>query len=323
MSGPVSSVDVTAGLAPSSDAPVQDAAAPQVTEARTVEVGGLPVRRALPGRARRTVGAWCFVDHLGPTAVLATRPVEIGPHPHIGLATVTWLVSGCLVHLDSLGSDQVLRPGQLNLMTAGNGVAHAEVSGDGPGAPGSGAPGPGELHGVQMWIAQPEGTRHGPSAFAHHADLPAAEFGAVEATVLLGELGGVTSPARTDTPLVGAELAPRGNGVIPLRSSFEHALVVLTGAVRVGDRILTPGRLGYLGAGRAELDLGGEDGTRAMLLGGEPFTEPLVMWWNLVARSRAEIEAARDDWQAGTDRFGSVATTVARTVAPRPPWSPG
>ncbi|CAO5230391.1 pirin family protein [Frankia sp. AgKG'84/4] len=318
MSGPVSPVDVTAGLAVPSGRPVPGSVAPQVIESRTAEVGGLPVRRALPHRVRRTVGAWCFVDHLGPVTVSAARPVEIGPHPHIGLATVTWLVSGRLLHLDSLGSEQLLRPGQLNLMTAGHGVAHAEVSEAGPGAPG-----PGELQGVQLWIAQPESTRHGPPAFAHHADLPTAGFGAIEATVLLGELGDVTSPARTDSALVGAELVLRGGGVIPLRRGFEHALVVLTGAVRLGDRVLTPGRLAYLGAGLAELDLAGEAGTRAMLLGGEPFTEPLVMWWNLVARSHAEIDAAHADWQAGTERFGPVATTVTRTVAPRPPWSPG
>jgi redox-sensitive bicupin YhaK (pirin superfamily) len=286
----------------------------EVIEARSTDVGGLPVRRTLPRRGRRTVGAWCFVDHLGPTTVSAARPVEIGPHPHIGLATVTWLVSGRLVHRDSLGSGQVLRPGELNLMTAGNGVSHAEMSEDGRG----------ELHGVQLWVAQPEHTRHGPPAFAHHTGLPVLGFGPVEATVLLGELDGETSPARTDTPLVGADLALRGgDGVVPLRRDFEYAVVVLAGTVRLGERTLTAGRLGYLGAGREELALGGDGGARALLLGGEPFTDRLVMWWNFVARSRAEIDAAHADWQAGADRFGTVTTAAPRIPAPRPVWAPG
>ncbi|SNQ50007.1 putative Quercetin 2,3-dioxygenase [Frankia canadensis] len=302
----------------------------EVVDGRAADVGGIPVRRTLPRQGRRTVGAWCFVDQMGPLAVGPRRPVEIGPHPHIGLATVTWLLSGGLVHRDSLGSNQPLRPRELNLMTAGNGVAHAEASEDGDG----------QLHGVQLWVAQPDRTRHGPADFAHHPHLPVAGFGSVEVTVLLGELGGAASPARTDTPLVGAELALHGGGgVLPLRRDFEYAVIALDGAVRIGANVLVAGQLGYLRPGREELPIGtgpavagvpasgtggtggaGGRGVRAMLLGGEPFPEQVVMWWNLVARTRGEIEAARADWTAGAERFGAVATPAARVPAPVPMW---
>ncbi|KJE21160.1 Pirin-like protein [Frankia torreyi] len=330
MSGPVLPVDVapvpaeppvpSLPLSPLSGAPSgadrDSAAGPElaVVEGRTADVGGIPVRRVLPRRVRRTIGAWCFVDHLGPMTISASNPVAVGPHPHIGLATVTWLLSGRQVHRDSLGSEQVLRSGELNLMSAGHGVTHAEESEDYRG----------ELHGVQLWVAQPEHTRHGPPAFAHHADLPVARFGAAEATVLLGELDGNVSPARTDTPLVGADLALRAGGaVLPLRRDFEHGLVVLAGSVQVGTQVLRPGRLGYLGVGHDELPLRVGEGARALLLGGEPFADRLVMWWNFVARSRVEIDAARADWQAGADRFGTVTTTAQRIPAPEPPWTAG
>ena len=155
-------------------------------------VGSLTVQRALPRRGRRTVGSWCFADVMGPADAAA---VGIGPHPHIGLQTVTWLLAGELLHLDSLGSEQPIRPGQLNLMTAGHGVAHAEES-----------PGSRPLHGIQLWIAQPEATRHDEPAFEHHADLPGTELPGCEVTVLVGDLAGARSPARCDTEHVGAEL---------------------------------------------------------------------------------------------------------------------
>ncbi|EIV94286.1 pirin family protein [Frankia sp. QA3] len=324
MSGPVSPVDVAPGpgdppVPPPALAPAPDRASVagpelEVVDGRAADVSGIPVRRVLPRRVRRTIGAWCFVDHMGPTAISPSNPVAVGPHPHIGLATVTWLLHGRQVHRDSLGSEQVLRPGELNLMSAGHGVAHAEESEDHRG----------ELHGVQLWVAQPEHTRHGPPAFAHHADLPVARFGAAEVTVLLGELDGNVSPARTDTPLVGADLALRAGGtVLPLRRDFEHGLVVLAGSVEVGAQVLRPGRLGYLGAGRDELPLRAGEGARVLLLGGEPFADRLVMWWNFVARSRAEIDVARADWQAGADRFGAVATNARRIPAPERPWAAG
>ncbi|WP_261565553.1 pirin family protein [Frankia gtarii] len=332
MSGPVSPIDVASASAAPPAPPVPPPGAPspvaagagdrastagpelEVVEGRTADVGGIPVRRVLPRRIRRTIGAWCFVDHLGPVAISPSSPVAVGPHPHTGLATVTWLLRGRQVHRDSLGSEQVLRPGELNLMSAGHGVAHAEESENYRG----------ELHGVQLWVAQPEHTRHGPPAFAHHADLPVARFGAAEATVLLGDFDGNVSPARTDTALVGVDLALRSGGTaLPLRRDFEHGLVVLTGSVEVGAQVLRPGRLGYLGTGYDELALRADESARVLLLGGEPLGDQLVMWWNFVARSRAEIDAARADWQAGSDRFGAVATTARRIPAPERPWATG
>jgi redox-sensitive bicupin YhaK (pirin superfamily) len=272
----------------------------------------------LPKRARRTVGAWCFLDHFGPSAPEAGPDggMRIGPHLHIGLQTVTWLVEGEVLHRDSLGSEQLIRPDQLNLMTAGHGVAHSEEPGPA---------GPTAVHGAQLWVAQPSSTRHGPPAFEHHATLPQAEDGDAVATVLVGELAGVRSPARTDTPLVGAAIrlgSGRGGGgrtTLPLDRTFEHALVVLQGAATIGaDAPLGPGELAYLGTGLDELVLtaAGHDPVEALLLGGAPFGEELVMWWNFVARSREEIADARGAWQAGDDRFGEVRSALARIEAP-------
>jgi len=174
------------------------------------------------------VGAWCFADHFGPVTAVDGTPMAIGPHPHMGLHTVTWLVEGALLHRDSLGSEQVIRPGQLNVMTAGRGVSHAEEPTDGSDH---------TIHGVQLWVAQPEATRHGPAAFEHHGDLPRLELTHGQATVLVGSVGGVTSPAVHHTPLVGMEIDLRsGTVTVPLDPTFEHCLVVLSGAVTVGGQ---------------------------------------------------------------------------------------
>lgn len=287
----------------------------EVLESRASTVGSLQVRRALPRRAHRAVGAWCFADHMGPAPVTEEHGVDIGPHPHIGLQTVTWLVAGEILHRDSLGSEQVIRAGQLNLMTAGHGVAHSEE------ATGRYR---GDLHGIQLWVAQPEATRHGTPAFEHHAELPRLELDGVTARVIVGALGEVASPARHDTALVGAELAVRaGRAVVPVDATFEHALVVLDGEVRVGATPVAPGQLAYLGPGPDELPIDASGDALVMLLGGEPFPDELVMWWNFVGRTRDEIDTARDDWEAGAGRFGSVESPLARIPAPRPQWRRG
>ena len=284
----------------------------EVLEDRTAQVGGLAVRRALPKRARRTVGPWCFLDHFGPASLDETS-MEIGPHPHTGLATVTWVVEGEVLHRDSLGSEQLVRPGQLNLMSAGRGVAHAEESPSGA---------RGSLHGAQLWVAQPEGTRTGDPAFEHHAELPRADLGdGVVATVLVGELAGVRSPARADHPAVGADVAVGGSVAVPLDPAFEHALVVLAGVVQVDGRDVVPGWLADLGLGRAEVGLAGAPGCRVLLVGGAPFEFAPVMWWNFVGRTREEVAAARAEWMAGDERFGPVASLLARLPAPVVPWS--
>jgi len=279
---------------------------------RAAEVSGLQVRRALPRRGRRTVGAWCFADHFGPVGPEAAG-VRVGPHPHIGLQTVTWLLQGEVLHTDSLGSEQLIRPGELNLMTAGGGVVHAEES-----------RGTGGQHGLQLWVALPDATRHGPAAFEHHAELPTMPIGPVLATVVLGTLGGVISPAHTDTPLVGADLGVSpGTAVVPLETSWEHALVVLAGSIAVDEDILGSDVLLYLGTGRDELQLRATEPARAFLIGGRPFGEDVLMWWNFVARTRDEIDAAYSDWEGGSSRFGSVRSSLPRIPAPRPIWSGG
>jgi hypothetical protein len=312
MSGPVSTDDAA-------PAPVDRPAAARPTfdliPSRATEVGGVTVRRALPRRQRRTVGAWCFVDHMGPADLAADVGLRVGPHPHVGLHTVTWLVEGEVVHRDSLGSEQPIRPGQLNLMTAGRGVAHAEASTD-PAGEG------GRVHGVQLWVAQPDGTRDGDPAFEHHAELPAAGLGGFTATVLVGELPGARSAARADTPLLGVELRTAiGVATVPLDPSFEHAVVVLEGELAVDEEPVGPGALAYLGTGREELRVEADRPTVALLLGGEPFGEPPLMWWNFVARTRDEIGRARADWEAGSDRFGAVGGDLPRIPAPLPVWT--
>lgn len=307
MSGPVTSSDADVADALVSEPDVGGTV--EVTNGREASVGGIPVHRVLPHRPRRTVGAWCFVDHFGPTD---GPGMGIGPHPHIGLQTVTWLIDGHIVHRDSLGSEEPIRPGQLNLMTAGHGIAHAEE------AP---AGWTGRTHGAQLWVAQPEATRHGTPAFEHHGELPVVAIGHATATVLVGTLGGATSPARHDTPLIGLDLqlAP-GATEVPLDPAFEHAAVLLDGDLTV-DRTDVPGHtLAYLPLDRSSVELATGGGARLLLLGGEPFGQAVLMSWNFVARTRDEIDAATDDWNAASERFGVVDSAIDRIPAPRPPW---
>ena len=302
-----------AGAADQAERPHADGA-PEVADARETEVGGMLVRRSLPRPRRRTVGAWCFVDHFGPLAVGPDGGIDIGPHPHTGLQTVTYLLEGEVLHRDSLGSEQVIRPGQLNLMSAGRGVAHAEEP---AGRLAGGKPGSGRLHGVQLWVAQPEATRAADPAFEHHEELPQADLGGATATVLVGELGAASSAARQDSPLLGAALdVRRGGVVVPLARAYEHLVVVLDGTLLLGDRPLRPGQSAHLPPGGDELALAAPDGAQVLLLGGEPFPEPIMMWWNFVGRSRDELREARASWAAGDDRFGPVATGLSRIPAP-------
>jgi quercetin 2,3-dioxygenase len=311
MSGPVSTTD-----APPTEvqASTVKPACVEVTYSRESMVGAMRVRRALPRRGRRTVGAWCFADHMGPEMVTETRGLDIGPHPHTGLHTVTWLVDGEVLHRDSLGSEQVIRAGQLNLMTAGEGVIHSEE------ATGHYR---GRLHGVQLWVAQPEATRHGPAAFEHHAELPQVELANAVATVLVGSFADATSSARQDTPVVGVDAAlGAGTGAWPLEPAFEYGLIVLDGEMLVGEQVVRPGELAYLGLGRTEMVLSAAEPARVLLLGGEPFGEPIRMWWNFVVRTRDELDSAWRQWESGGDRFGRLKSPLARIPAPPPFWAP-
>jgi redox-sensitive bicupin YhaK (pirin superfamily) len=284
----------------------------EIIESATATVGDVGVRRALPRRQRRMVGAWCFADHLGPMEATPDHGLDVGPHPHCGLQTVTWLVQGEVLHRDSLGTSQLISPGQLNLMTAGRGVSHSEE------ATGSYA---GPVEGIQLWVAQPEATRHGDPAFEHHEDLPVLDLPDGRATILVGSLAGVESPARTDSPMVGAEIVIDGPTSIALDPTFEHGLIVLGGTLLVEGDELTPGHLGYLEPGRDELLLAPEGEVRVVLLGGVPFEEEITMWWNYVTRSRAEATSAHRSWLADDARFGEVDSDLDRVVVDLPPWA--
>ena len=268
-------------------------------EAHRAVIGdGFEIRRAVPNRHRRMVGAWCFLDHAGPVEYEAGRGLSIGPHPHIGLQTFTWTIEGEVLHRDSLGCEQLIRPGQVNLMTAGRGISHSEESPIGRA---------GRLHSAQLWIALPDAERHREPAFHHYPELPVIDRGGVRITVLAGSCGGELSPARVYTPLIGLDLATRGvaRSTLPLDPSFEHAALTLEGAVDLNGEILEPGTLLYLGTGHSTLEIKSGAESRMLLIGGVPFREEILLWWNFVARTQAEMEAARNDWIEG-QRFGNV-----------------
>ena len=278
----------------------------------------MQIRRALPVREHRLVGPWCFLDRYGPLTFTEGKPMDVAPHPHIGLQTVSWLLAGEVLHRDSLGFEQMIRPGELNLMTSGSGIAHAEET------PRKSS---GVLSGVQLWVALPDAARNGEASFAHHETLPQVHVGEGTATVIVGELGNTRSPAQSFSKMVGADIAMRGNVAIPLRRDFEHALFVFEGsAVAEGD-VLVPDVLYYLAPGRDELSLISRDPSRILLLGGTLFDEPIVMWWNFVARTHEEIVKARQQWQRH-ERFGEVRgydgpridapALVGRAAAPNP-----
>ncbi|PFG41767.1 hypothetical protein ATJ88_0409 [Isoptericola jiangsuensis] len=289
----------------------------EVLEARDVPLGGpraMTVRRTIPQRRRSLVGAWCFSDHYGPDDVSGTAGMQVPPHPHIGLQTVSWLFAGEILHRDSVGSRQVVLPGELNLMTAGRGISHSEET---P-APQPGRDRPGVLHGVQLWTVLPADARDGAPHFEHHGDLPVATADGARVQVFLGSLivGGTTlrSPARTYTPLVGAQLdlEPGARVVLDVEPGFEHGLLVDTGDVTLEGVPVPPATLGYVAPGRAALVVvAGDAPVRAILLGGEPFTEDVVMWWNFVARDHDEIVAARHAWAAQVDERDDGATGYA------------
>ena len=284
---------------------------------RTVELGeSTRVRRLLPNLGRRMIGAWCFVDHYGPDDIAREPGMQVPPHPHIGLQTVSWLHDGEVLHRDSLGSKQTVRPRELGLMTSGRAIAHSEES-------------PHDhdryLHGAQLWVALPDARRHMAPAFEHHTELPEVTGGGgLHATVILGELDGARSPGTVHTPLVGADLtlADGTAARLPLQPDFEYAALAMSGEAEVDGVRLTPGSLLYLGSGRRDLPLGSDNASSVMLLGGEPFAEKIVMWWNFVARTGEEIAEARTAWQSGTD-FGEVhGYDGARLSAPELPPTP-
>ncbi|ODA73665.1 Quercetin 2,3-dioxygenase [Streptomyces sp. AVP053U2] len=256
------------------------------------------VRRLLPNLGRRMVGAWCFVDHYGPDDIAGEPGMQVAPHPHMGLQTVSWLHEGEVLHRDSTGSLQMIRPRELGLMTSGRAISHSEES-----------PRPHArfLHGAQLWVALPDGHRHTDPHFEHHADLPVVTAPGADATLVLGSLDGATSPGTAYTPIVGADLSLSDGADVrlPLERDFEYAVLAMSGEVHVDGVPVLPGSMLYLGCGRDALPLRAESDASVMLLGGEPFEEELIMFWNWIGRTQEEIEQARRDWTEGT-RFGEV-----------------
>ncbi len=275
-------------------------------EARDVVLGRTThVRRVLPNKVRRMIGAWCFLDHYGPDDIKTVGGMWVPPHPHSGLQTVTWLFEGLGRHTDSVGSDQLIRPGQLNVMTAGHGICHAEVSPDDA---------PPTLHGVQLWVCLPDAARDTtPPAFHHLADLPVHREPGAELTVFVGSLAGLTSRAPTYTRLVGAELRLDPGSTVTLRldETFEYGVLAVDSDLVVDGSTTSRHQMSYLGCGRTELEIAAPDGGIAVLLGGEPFEEEIVMWWNFIGRSHEDIVEQREAWNEGgfegrPERFGSV-----------------
>jgi quercetin 2,3-dioxygenase len=283
----------------------------EVLQPREVPLGGpraIRVQRTLPQRQRSLIGAWCFIDHYGPV----TARMDVPPHPHTGLQTVSWLFSGEVEHRDSAGMHALVRPGELNLMTAGAGICHSEVSVE-PDA---------VLHGLQLWVALPDSDRDTDRGFAHHVPDPVSLQGAV-ARVFLGDLAGTRSPVHTFTPLLGAQIDLDGKAElhIDVDPAFEHGVLCDSGTVALSGTPLAVANLGYQGPGSAALHLRnvGDRPARVVLLGGVPFTEELLMWWNFVGRNHDEIVRYRQLWDDADGRFGAVEGyrgSVSRLPAP-------
>jgi len=255
------------------------------------------------------VGPWCFLDRFGPIRFASGKPMDVGAHPHIGIQTVSWILEGEIVHHDTLGNDAALQPGGVNIMTAGEGIAHAEET------PKRNS---GRLSGVQLWVALPNDQRNRAASFQHIPRVPSLVLPGGLAQVFMGELDQASSPAHHFSSLVGAEIeAHPGEGLsVPLRPEFEHALFLLSGDVSAEGQEIEERTLYYLPPGRSVIEFRSREGARMLLVGGAPFGERILMWWNFVARTTGEIRQAREDWE-GHRRFGKVpGYTGSRLEAP-------
>lgn len=278
-------------LCPSSPANSHDGA--EILTARSVPLGGpraMTVRRTLPQRSRSLIGAWCFVDHYGPDDVSTSAGMAVPPHPHTGLQTISWLFTGEIEHADSAGNHAVVRPGELNLMTAGRGISHSEYSRTNTTI----------LHGVQLWAALPQSARFTAPDFVHYRPTPVTVPGA-RISVFMGTVAGEHSPVETFSPMVGAEIMLDAGATVALdlQPGFEHGFLVDSGSLSVAGTVVEPSELAYLGTGRSTVELcAGPESVRLLFIGGEPLNESIVMWWNFVGRSHEEIVAFRAAWQA-------------------------
>ncbi|MCW2780300.1 MAG: pirin [Marmoricola sp.] len=273
----------------------------------------MTVRRTLPQRGRTFVGAWCFVDHYGPNDVTTQDGMSVAAHPHTGLQTVSWLFEGEIEHRDSAGNHAMVLPGEMNLMTAGRGISHSEYS----------TPDTRMLHGAQLWLALPDGARQVAPAFEHYAPEAAQEQG-WSLRVFLGEMLGQSSPVTTHSALFGAELRldlPT-TVVLPTDESYEYGVLVDAGDVTVNDVPAARNSLAYVAPGEHRLKITSRGAARLLVLGGEPFGEEIVMWWNFIGRSHEEIIEFRQQWQVllekGTSERFALPDADPRAPIPAP-----
>ena len=258
----------------------------------THDLGQFQVRRVLPSRGRTMVGPFIFVDEFGPAQLDVGAGMDVRPHPHINLATVTWLFEGAIDHRDSLGTFATIRPGQVNLMTAGRGIVHSERS---PAEERQG----GKLYGMQTWLALPDGAEEIEPAFEAQTGLPVVEEACAKATVIMGELWGARAPTTTHAATIYAEIVLAASGALPIDcAADERAVMLVGGEASLDGHPLDPYVLTVLAPGAA-MRLASDTGGRVMLLGGEAFQTKRHVWWNFVSSSRERINQAKDDWRAG------------------------
>ncbi len=266
---------------------------------RSAEIGkGTVIKRALPSRNKRMIGAWCFLDHAGPVSFPQGDGLDVGPHPHIGLQTFTWMIEGTMMHTDSLGSKQLIRPKQVNLMTAGYGISHTEVAPDTET----------KMHAAQLWIALPDDKINMAPQFDHYPELPVVVQDQVEFTVLVGEFLNTTSPVKVHSDMVGVDFyAPEASTVmIPLNPKFEYGFMALEGEAVVNGHLLNSDNMVVLEPGIERIEVQLHKGSRLLLIGGEPFESPILLWWNFVGRSQEQLKEAREQWVNHDVRFGTI-----------------
>ncbi|NLD10099.1 MAG: pirin family protein [Xanthomonadaceae bacterium] len=263
---------------------------------RTAEImPGQPVKRALPNRNCPRIGAWCFLDYLHIKSVDPknlndpSKKINVAPHPHIGLQTFTWMLQGEIVHHDSLGNHSIIRPYEVNLMTAGNGIVHTEVS-----EPNYHGP----LKTLQFWIALPKEKSSNPSSFKHYDDLPMFSHEGLIIHLFMGRFLGYRAPTQSYSPLMGADIMAHESKTctLPLDPEFEYGIFITEGAVEIDGEHYNDDEFIAIETGQISLTLTLEKGTHIALIGGTPLTEPLIIWWNFVAHDPAQIEAATRDW---------------------------
>lgn len=273
---------------------------------------GLEIARALPTRGRRMIGAWCFLDHIGPIQFPEGQGMHVGAHPHTRLQTFTWMIEGEILHRDSLGSEQMIRPMQVNLMTAGHGISHTEDSVS------AGA----VLHAAQLWIALPDAVAEQAPSFAHYASVPRWQEQGCDWALMAGSYGAHQAPTELFSPLLGLEIVAAGETTVTLalEPSFEYGCCALSGGFQVLGQVFAMDELAYMSPGVSTVTLRLQPGTRLLVIGGEPFTDPVTMWWNFIGPDMASIRRYQAQWEQQDARFGSVTGGEhRRLVAPRLP----